>query len=517
MRNRPVVARLVGKKRARRATIRANVLAPRAADNVWHVVVKFCGADTGGCPPIVFARRRPIFVVQRRRLASGAYRRSNPRASVGAPVLGREPSARMRVDVGGSARDRPAASHLLRGDDASLVDRSTGASRRRRWSPRSAASTCARVTVALACLYAIHAAWAGAAWFASRARFAAHYLDDVGDWTDLVERPGVREAIRGLVRSGALSGVGRQTIERIHLTTLGGDAAAAALAGVDAARFPVVQTLGVDVSQSGEASWLYGRFKRLLAERTAEVSSAGATPRGRDRTRGSGGASGRLTAEEVLGFAPLVVDVGANDGFLSSNSYNLVRWGWSSVLVEPNPEMLDLARAAQKPLLALVSDPAQTACYVNAGMAGVKTPEKTRLRLGGDVVDMESSLLLDDARRGSSDAREDRLAKLRATGTGSEPRSGGAARTVEVDVLPAAEVARRCEIPKRFAALSVDAEGVGDRVLREWLEGGFRPQWILYEDMHNAEPFRTTRQWVEALGWRYAGKIGWNRVFERID
>ena len=454
-------------------------------------------------------------MVRRTRFATPAL---NPRAS-GALLRGREPSAHMRGAVGGSARDRPAPAHHLRGEDASLVDRSTGASRRRRWSPRSAASTCARVSVALACLYAIHAAFAGAAWFASRARFAAHYLDDVGDWTDLVERPGMRETVRSLVRSGALPGVGRQTIERVHLTTLGGGDDTAALGGVDAARFPVVQTLGVDVSQSGEASWLYGRFKRLLAERAAEAFSAGPSRDGRDRGvfRGRDKGSGRLTAEKVLGFSPLVVDVGANDGFLSSNSYNLVRWGWSSVLVEPNPEMLRLARAAQNPLLALVSDPAQTACYVNAGMAGVKAPEKTRLRLGGDVVDMESSLALDDARRGPSDAREARLARLHATGTGSATGSGGDARTVEVDVLPAAEVARRCDIPKRFAALSVDAEGVGDRVLREWLEGGFRPQWILYEDMHNAEPFRTTRRWVEALGWRYAGKIGWNRVFEWID
>ena len=53
--------------------------------------------------------------------------------------------------------------------------------------------------------------------------------------------------------------------------------------------------------------------------------------------------SGVLTEER------LVVDVGANDGFLSSNSYNLVRWGWSAVLVEPNPEMLALAKKAQDP------------------------------------------------------------------------------------------------------------------------------------------------------------------------
>ena len=139
-------------------------------------------------------------MVRRTRFATPAL---NPRAS-GAPLRGRKPSAHMRGAVGGSARDRPAPAHLRRGDDATLVDRSTGASRRRRWSPRSAASTCARVSVALACLYAMHAAFVGAAWFASRARFAAHYLDDVGDWTDLVERPGVRETIRSLVRSGAL-------------------------------------------------------------------------------------------------------------------------------------------------------------------------------------------------------------------------------------------------------------------------------------------------------------------------
>ena len=71
--------------------------------------------------------------------------------------------------------------------------------------------------------------------------------------------------------------------------------------------------------------------------------------------------------------------------------------------------------------------------------------------------------------------------------------------------------------PETFRGSQRRRGGVGDRVLREWLEGGFRPQWILYEDMHNAEPFRTTRRWVEALGWRYAGKIGWNRVFEWID
>jgi hypothetical protein len=40
----------------------------------------------------------------------------------------------------------------------------------------------------------------------------------------------------------------------------------------------------------------------------------------------------------------LVVDVGANDGFLSSNSFNLVAVGWSAVLIEPDVRQLSLGQ-----------------------------------------------------------------------------------------------------------------------------------------------------------------------------
>lgn len=41
-----------------------------------------------------------------------------------------------------------------------------------------------------------------------------------------------------------------------------------------------------------------------------------------------------------LEFGRFVVDIGANDGLLSSNSFNLASLGWSTVLVEPNPEQV---------------------------------------------------------------------------------------------------------------------------------------------------------------------------------
>ena len=38
------------------------------------------------------------------------------------------------------------------------------------------------------------------------------------------------------------------------------------------------------------------------------------------------------------------VDIGANDGFLSSNSFNFIQWGWDAVLVDHQPRELQTAK-----------------------------------------------------------------------------------------------------------------------------------------------------------------------------
>ena len=444
---------------------------------------------------------------------------------------------------------------------------SSPANRRRRAFSRPTLARLARLALALACCWLAYAAVAFVARTRARLGALARVLAAVSDPTDLAELPGVREAVRELVASGALADVARETVQRAHLIPLGGGDARPLLgsAGVPRVDSPVY-VLGVDVSRSGEATWVYDRFLRL-------------PPR------------------EAASFERLVVDVGANDGFLSSNSYNLVRWGWSAVLVEPNPEMLALAKKAQDPLVrgrgfaragqrddpddrgegggdvgsggggdgvgsgsdliatrsdliattsstssdsdsdSSRSERRQRLCYVNAGMAGVETATTMRLRLGEDVVSMESALEGGGgaAGRRRRDRRDATLARLRgeaaegggaegaegASGAASGAASGGGggarARVISVPVLPAAEVVRRCEVPRSFGLLSVDAEGVGDKVLREWLDAGFEPRWILYESMHNEEPFEETRRRVEARGYAYRGKIGWNRAFERTS
>lgn len=346
---------------------------------------------------------------------------------------------------------------------------------------RSPARSTLGLCLSLACLALVWHALTLAGWLTSRVTAARGYLRDVGDLTDLAERPGIREAVRSVVASGALARLERDVVGRLHV--------------VD----DETMSVGVDVSHSGEATWVYRRYQQALRS----SSSPGKRDK-RDK-------SARLDP----GFAPLVVDVGANDGFLSSNSYNLARWGFSTVLVEPNPAMLALAREAQEPMIDPYREGVQRGCYVNAGMAGVEAATTMKLKVGGDVVAMESSLVDVGGASGGGvgkngrgdDSREQKLAQLRGGGA-----RGG--EVIEVDVLPASEVAKRCDVPKDFALLSVDAEGVGDAVLREWIVAGHKPRWILYESMHNPTPFDVTKEWLEGKGWRYVRKIGWNHAFE---
>lgn len=64
----------------------------------------------------------------------------------------------------------------------------------------------------------------------------------------------------------------------------------------------------------------------------------------------------RIQSRFASGFewSRLVVDIGANDGFMSSNSYNFIQCGWSAVLVEPQNSQLDLARRNLNGYMSLV-------------------------------------------------------------------------------------------------------------------------------------------------------------------
>ena len=73
---------------------------------------------------------------------------------------------------------------------------------------------------------------------------------------------------------------------------------------------PQIATISLDVSHSGEFLYIY---KRILSRPN-------------------------------LNFSKLVIDVGANDGILSSNSFGFIQLGWNALLVEPLQNQIDFAK-----------------------------------------------------------------------------------------------------------------------------------------------------------------------------
>ena len=118
--------------------------------------------------------------------------------------------------------------------------------------------------------------------------------------------------LRKLVNEGKTGGfinLQQQTLDRLFIVSQpipsnGEDSKAKNQGGRSISFF------GLDVSHSGEALYIY---KRIL---------------------------NRPSFSAKL----LIVDIGANDGLLSSNSFNFIQWGWDAILVEPQKKELQYAK-----------------------------------------------------------------------------------------------------------------------------------------------------------------------------
>lgn len=110
----------------------------------------------------------------------------------------------------------------------------------------------------------------------------------------------VKDAISTAKYGGFVSLI-QETVERIYVTNTGTDGNHS------------ITSLGkfkIDSSHSGEFLYLY---ERILSRRHVKVSR-------------------------------LIIDVGANDGFLSSNSFNFIQHGWDALLVEPLYQQIETAK-----------------------------------------------------------------------------------------------------------------------------------------------------------------------------
>jgi FkbM family methyltransferase len=183
------------------------------------------------------------------------------------------------------------------------------------------------------------------------------------------------------------------------------------------------------------------------------------------------------------GIPKVVVDVGANDGFYSSNSYPFIRRGWRGLLIEPHPAAF--ASAAR------LHAGNERVAVLN--IACGKKPEKVPLVLfTGDAGGSLSVLCTSDSRPAGRTVLEHHL----------------------VEVEPLADVLERQRVPETFGLLSVDTEGHDYQVIEGLELARFRPCVIMTEDgPNNAEKFELLR----GHGYRLHTTIEANTIWSRLS
>lgn len=266
-------------------------------------------------------------------------------------------------------------------------------------------------------------------------------------WIDKLAESKVIKDIVYAGKAGGFVSLIQQTLERVYITI-----------PEDGAGHMKIGTIGVDVSHSGESLYLYRRMSR----------------------------------RRMSMYKPLVVDIGANDGFLSSNSFNFIQWGWDAILVEPQATQLQMAMLNLRRYNNPYRDGNQTVRFVEAIISnkdGLVDFVKT-----DDFVSMEAHVVQEQ------DLYSKDLHK----------------HLIHVPSLSVKSFVTKYEVPNYFGILSIDAEGAGNTILHQFIDLGYRPAYIIYEDLHERH-WETPAETVEYLagkGYKFLSKKGWNNIFE---
>ncbi|XP_064622927.1 uncharacterized protein LOC135485115 [Lineus longissimus] len=279
-------------------------------------------------------------------------------------------------------------------------------------------------------------------------------LSNLDSFTNFISK---QESIRELVHSGQDGGIASwhdQLLGRLYMVSHKAKSRSNPAHPDQAAPGPdTLSFFGVDVSHSLEATYIY---RRILQRDDFHVPK-------------------------------LIVDIGANDGLLSSNSFNFIHWGWSAILVEPQQKMLDMAKKNTEMFRDPYNDGKQIVEYVPAVIG--ETDGKVQMAVANDIVNMENYVVTNHRKAKSS-------------------------HTIEVPSMTVQTFAKNLNVPQKFGILSIDAEGVGDKILHQFIEAGFRPEYVIYEPLHNSEYHLTTIEYMKKAGYKFLTKRGWNQIYE---
>ncbi|KAL5017213.1 hypothetical protein ScPMuIL_006802 [Solemya velum] len=195
----------------------------------------------------------------------------------------------------------------------------------------------------------------------------------------------------------------------------------------------------------------------------------------------------RIIARQTFPYKKLVVDIGANDGILSSNSYNFIQLGWDAILVEPQSSQMNLAKQNLKRYIHPHSEHGQKVDFVQA-VLGMKN-DMVDFVIKPDLVSMESHVYNENSTNFDTSSMT----------------------MIKVQSLTVKTFTEKYKIPKHFGVLSIDAEGSSFQILHQWLKLGYRPAYIICEILHERR-----KDNIEMLNYDYKllGMRGWNLLFE---
>jgi FkbM family methyltransferase len=179
---------------------------------------------------------------------------------------------------------------------------------------------------------------------------------------------------------------------------------------------------------------------------------------------------------------PLVIDLGANDGFIGSMSLNFVQLGWDAILVEPLPEMMALARRNVE----RYRTDDQRLVFIPAALGSSDGESAFETEISQDLSRMEGHLV--------------------SVPTATSRK----VPTISVESLLARPDVSELVGVARPIVLSVDIEGPDLMVTTRMLECGIRPEFIILETI------RCSQQDLRVFnchGYERLAKMGWNEVY----
>jgi FkbM family methyltransferase len=184
------------------------------------------------------------------------------------------------------------------------------------------------------------------------------------------------------------------------------------------------------------------------------------------------------------GFERTVVDVGANDGFYSSNSYPFIARGWQALLIEPHPAAFQKAKQLHR-------------------------KREQVLLLNAACSDRDGELELHTS---TTDDGGSHSFLGETAGDPNDPvRSPGASFHVKVHRLE--KLLDEFNIPRDFGLLTIDTEGHDFSVLRGANLTRYRPRVIITEKNPDDEDKST---YLCANGYRLHADLQYDTVWTRL-